>query len=134
MKLDIRSPNLLVSEALREHTTRNLRFSLGRWAPQIERVVVTVADINGPRGGLDKRCGVRVVGRDGWLVTITHTERSCEAAVSHAVSRAARTVARRIDRKRRPARAALSSNLSLRSGRWAERERLTEDSSAQTAS
>ena len=114
MKLDIRSPNLMVTDKLREHTTRSLHFSLGRLAPQIERVVVTVADINGPRGGLDKRCGVRVVGRDGWLVTVKHTERSCEAAVSHAVSRAARTVARRIDRKRRPTRAVLSPNLSLR--------------------
>jgi ribosome hibernation promoting factor len=114
MKLDIRSPNLMVNDELRDHTKRNLHFSLGRLAPQIERVVVTVADINGPKGGLDKRCGVRVVGRDGWLVTVTHTERSSESAVSHAVARAARAVARRIERRRRPARSVLSRNLSLR--------------------
>ena len=116
MKIDIRSPNLMLTNDLREHTTRNLRFSLGRFAPRIQRVVVTVADINGPKGGFDKQCGVRVVGRNGWLVTVMHTERSSEAAVSHAVSRAARAVARRIDRNRRPVRSVRSmpsANLSL---------------------
>lgn len=100
MQVDIRSPNFVVSRALRQHARRCLDFAFSRFSPQVDRVVVTLADINGPRGGLDKRCGIRVVGRNGWTIHVMHTEPTAEAAVSHAVARAGRTLARRLDRER----------------------------------
>lgn len=101
MQLEIRSPNLFLNQRVREHASRRVHFAFSRFSTRIDRVVITVADINGPKGGLDKRCGVRVAGRDGWLVTVMDTDGQIEAAVSRAVSRASRAVSRQIDKQRR---------------------------------
>ena len=49
-----------VSEGLHDFITRRLHFVLGRFAREIERVTVRVGDLNGPRGGTDKRCHMEV--------------------------------------------------------------------------
>ena len=38
-----------------------LGAKLGKFATSIERVSVRVADVNGPRGGVDKMCRIKVV-------------------------------------------------------------------------
>lgn len=47
-------------EELSNHVQRRLRFALARLADHIRAVTVQLRDINGPRGGVDKSCTVRV--------------------------------------------------------------------------
>ena len=56
MKIDIRSTNVPLSDALRDHTTHRLRFALRAMASRLDRVVVRLVDVNGPKGGPDKVC------------------------------------------------------------------------------
>ena len=61
MQLDIQARNFSLTTALRNHTERRLGFALSARDDHIQRVIVRLSDINGPRGGADKCCHVQVV-------------------------------------------------------------------------
>ena len=51
MKIDIRSQGVVVSDDLREHIERCVSFGLDWAEHDVDRIVVSLSDINGPRGG-----------------------------------------------------------------------------------
>ena len=94
MQIDIQARNFSLTDALRTHVERRLGFALARNADHIQRVVVRLSDINGPRGGADKCCHIQVVLRHLPEVVIQDTEADLYVAIYRALDRAARTVAR----------------------------------------
>ena len=60
MQIDIQTLGFTLTDALREHTHSRLGFALAHGAETIDRVTVRLSDINGPRGGADKRCHIHV--------------------------------------------------------------------------
>lgn len=105
MQIEIRSLNDSVEHPQRAYVERRLLFALGRFGSRIRRVLVRLEDLNGPRGGLDKRCHIeaRLAGRGMLVVDVRDVE--LEPAVSRAASRIARRVrdeltTRRSQRKR----------------------------------
>lgn len=100
MKLTIRARHIDLDPELRDQIRRKLAFALGRVAGAIRQVDVTIADINGPRGGLDKLARIQIRG-SGWPpIIIEDLGYEPLSAVSVAVERAARAVVRRIARRR----------------------------------
>jgi ribosome-associated translation inhibitor RaiA len=95
-----------VTEELHDFITRRLHFALGRFAPEVERVTARIGDVNGPRGGMDKRCRLEVKLRGLGNVLGEACADDFEAAVAFAAERLERGVARALQRrhhtKRRP--------------------------------
>ena len=60
MQFEIRARDISISQALRNHIERRLRFALDRFARRIRQVRVTLGDPNGPRGGIDKCCKLAI--------------------------------------------------------------------------
>lgn len=85
---------------VRAYIERRLRFALGRFGPRLEGIVLRIADVNGPKGGEDKRCTVAVRLRPDREVLVTHAHRDVRAAVDLAAERAGSAVAREIARLR----------------------------------
>lgn len=100
MKVHVRFRGLQLSGALREFVLRRVHFQLSRFGHELTAVVVRVGDVNGPRGGIDKRCQVTVRGPRVRSSTLQETSSDAYAAVSSAVDRVARTVGRGIERAR----------------------------------
>jgi ribosomal subunit interface protein len=100
MDLDVRGRHLQVSDALRAHLARRLAFALGRVSHRIGSARVRLEDVNGPKGGVDKRCRVAVRGDRGWVVMIEELDSDVYAAVDRAAGRAARAVERTLGRER----------------------------------
>lgn len=98
MELEVRGRHLHVSGALRQHLERRLGFALGRVSHRINTVWVRLEDTNGPKGGLDKRCRIKVAGGGGWLVMIEEHDSDAYAAVERAAGRAGRAVERTLER------------------------------------
>ena len=96
MQIDIQARNFLLTDALRNHTKRRLGCALSARDDHIQRVIVRLSDINGPRGGADKCCHIQVAIPHLPDVVIEDTEANLYAAID----RTAHTVGRRLMRKR----------------------------------
>jgi len=102
MRFYISGDLLKVTTGLREYIDRRLHFALGRFATAIDNVSVRVGDVNGPRGGVDKRCQIVVALRAPGSnpIAIDDNDEDVHVAVARASDRAGRTVARAVQRRR----------------------------------
>ncbi|MFA9216047.1 MAG: HPF/RaiA family ribosome-associated protein [Sphingomonadaceae bacterium] len=98
MHIAIQSNGLVLTESLREYVHRRLQTSLG-WA-LTRRLAVWLSDINGPRGGRDKRCKIQISLDHGKTIVIEDTEEDLYAAIDLAAERADRALARQLARNR----------------------------------
>ena len=89
-----------LTDALRDHVERRLGFAFARGGERIRRILVRLSDINGPRGGCDKRCHLRVCLEQSPEVVIEETQGDLYSAVDRAAKRAAVSIARRLSRQR----------------------------------
>ena len=74
MNLQVYELNIRRSDALRSHVERRFHFALARILRRVGLIVVRFADLNGPRGGRDKRCDVQVQLVGGQTVRIRETD------------------------------------------------------------
>lgn len=99
MMIVIQCQGFQLTPALREHVRRRLGFSLARANNHISRVDVSLSDINGPRGGIDKRCLVKVRLEGLQLVVVEDVQSNLYSAIDRAAGRAGRIVLRRLARQ-----------------------------------
>lgn len=100
MQIDIQARNFSLTNALRGHVERRLGFALSTRDDHIQRIMVRLSDVNGPRGGEDKCCHIQVVLPKLTDVVIEDTEMDMYTAIDRAADRAGRTVNRRLTRQR----------------------------------
>jgi ribosome-associated translation inhibitor RaiA len=96
MNLDIRTRGFSLTDALRTHCERQLGFALSRFGDRLTRVTVRLVDINGPHGGVDKRCSLVISLRGLGPVVVESTDVDLYAAISRSAERAGQAVARRV--------------------------------------
>jgi putative sigma-54 modulation protein len=60
MHIEIHPSNVDLRSEYVERIERRIQFSLSRIGKRIRLIEVRLSDINGPRGGIDKRCRVLV--------------------------------------------------------------------------
>jgi ribosome-associated translation inhibitor RaiA len=100
VNVEIRTRGFSLTPGLRTFAERRVEFALDRYGERIARVRVTVADVNGPKGGEDKSCRVEVRLRGGRAVRTAAADADAYAAMGAAVHRAGRAVARALERER----------------------------------
>jgi putative sigma-54 modulation protein len=100
MRIAIQARGFDLTEALRKHTERRLQFALSWAAHGVRTVTVRLSDINGPRGGNDKRCSIQIPIPGGQDVVVEDVEADFYAAIDCAAGRTERAVARRFERLR----------------------------------
>ena len=79
---------------LRDLAVRRVRFVMRRLTWLVPRAEVHLSDVNGPRGGVDKRCQVELKTDGAGPVVITAVARDWRSALDSALGRAARMVMR----------------------------------------
>jgi len=100
MQYRIHGQGVKITASLKRETERHLRFALSRFSPSIEQVGVRLIDVNGPRGGVDKRCRIVVTMKDADTIVVEAEDARMNAAISAAADRMGRTVARAVRRRR----------------------------------
>ncbi len=99
MQIDIKTHRFPLTDALRSHARRRLYYALSSIDEPIQRVVVRLSDVNGPRGGMDKRCRLQLVLAGLPDVIVEDTQADLYVAIDRASDRAGRTLVRRLERR-----------------------------------
>ena len=114
MRIHIQARHFTVTDALRSHAIRRIRFALTFCDIHIHRIVMRLSDINGPRGGADKCCHLQVSLVGLHDVIVEDIEADLYVAIDRAANRAGCTIRRRLTRRRdRARRSAFSDVLSV---------------------
>ena len=83
---------------LRDMTERRVRFVLRRLGWLVPRAEVQMSDVNGPRGGIDKRCQVELRTDGAGSVVVASVAGDWRAALNKALAKAARFLMRALRR------------------------------------
>ena len=89
---------------MRELSIERVRFALRRLNALVPRAKVQFSDVNGPRGGVDKRCQVELSTEAAGTVVIASLARDWRTALDRALGRATRVLTRSLQRKQKPTR------------------------------
>jgi hypothetical protein len=89
---------------LRELSVERVRFSLRRLSALVPRAKVQFSDVNGPRGGVDKRCQVELSTETGGTVVIASLASDWRTALDRSLRRATRVLIRSLQRNQKPVR------------------------------
>lgn len=100
LNLDVRALKYEIDDELLEHIERRLRFALRRFADHVGEVQIQLADVNGPRGGVDKRCRITVPLLPRGVVRVEGDGDDPFALVAQVAKRVGRSVRRTLARRR----------------------------------
>jgi hypothetical protein len=89
---------------MRDFSVDRVRFALRRLVVLVPRAKVQFSDVNGPRGGVDKRCHVELKTVNAGTVVITSLARDWRTALDRSLARAARVLTRGLQRSQKPVR------------------------------
>ncbi len=101
MELKVHGQNIEVTDAISSHVHDRFRLALDSHERHVNDVTVRLADVNGPKGGVDMRCHATIHLRRGDPVVVEETEEDLYAAISVAADRAKQVVTRRLEKRRR---------------------------------
>lgn len=82
------------ADELRDVAQRRMRFVFRRIDWLVPKATVQLSDVNGQRGGIDKRCQVEIKSDVAGTVVVTSVSRDWRTALDKALSRAARFLMR----------------------------------------
>lgn len=108
MQINVQARGFVMTSAIEAHLRRQLRFAFDHPNNRVRRVFVRLSDINGQRGGIDKRCQLQVRLADSSDVVIADVQQDLYLAMSRAIERAAGAVGRRLGRTRQMQRVSVA--------------------------
>jgi putative sigma-54 modulation protein len=94
--IEIRSNIECSNREIREFAEQRIRFALDRFRG-LRRIVVSIQDVNGPRGGRDKACRV-VAEFDFANVIVEEVQEIWQSSLARALRRVAQNAARKLRR------------------------------------
>jgi hypothetical protein len=89
---------------MRELSVERVRITLRRLSSLVPRAKVQFSDVNGPRGGVDKRCQVELSTEAAGTVVIASLARDWRTALDRSLRRATRVLTRSLQRNQKPSR------------------------------
>ncbi len=89
---------------MRDLSVARMRFALRRLRTFVPRAKVQFSDVNGPRGGVDKRCQVELTTEKAGTVVIASLARDWRTALDRSLGRATRVLTRSLQRVQKPVR------------------------------
>ncbi|MEZ6194123.1 MAG: HPF/RaiA family ribosome-associated protein [Planctomycetota bacterium] len=98
MDISIRSAGVSLDRAA---ARRFIADGFARLVPAPRRVEVDLSDVNGPRGGVDTRCALRIEMPGAGVIVSEERGENGRLALGRALGRAMRALRRRLDRRPR---------------------------------
>lgn len=94
MDIEIHTRGFDLTDGIKEHAERRMLYAFD-WARYLlTRIVVRLDDVNGPRGGKDKRCSIRIPLSGYPDLVIEDIQSDLYVAIDRSVERADRSLRR----------------------------------------
>lgn len=97
------------AKPLKDMTLERLRFALRRMAQQVNTARVSFTDVNGPRGGLDKRARIQLHLDAHGTVIVGATSSNWHASLEDALRRMVAKLVKTLSQARRPRRQSMKA-------------------------
>ena len=98
MKTEIRAKNIQQPQDFQEHVERRVALELSRFSGRLSGVTVWLEDVNGPKGGVDKHCRVKVSGPGVGPIVAEGRDTDMKSALNRAIATVGRAVSRSLRR------------------------------------
>ena len=102
MKIDVRVRGIDFTDELHKAVERIIAFAVDRFDTQVDKISVYLADVNGPKGGVDKLCQITANLSRGNPVLILEKGTEILSMVNRAASRVGHRIGRNLQYQRRP--------------------------------
>jgi len=86
--------------ALRAFAEQSIETQFSRFSSRVVSVNIYLSDVNGLRGGVDKRCGVEVGLTRRRRLFVEETRQDVYISIGHAIERAASAVEKTLERSK----------------------------------
>jgi putative sigma-54 modulation protein len=94
--IEVRSKSPFIEREVVEFAESRIHFALDRFR-HLRRLLIFIEDVNGPKGGADKRC--HIVAEFAFATVVAQeTQSTWQGAVARVIHRIAQTAARRLQR------------------------------------
>ena len=100
MRIEIQATNFRLKPKARSFLLKRLNYAFRRTSDFVQLISMRLSDVNGPRGGVDKSCLVRIRMPGQSDVVVENTETNLNLAVHSAIRRARRSVLRQMKKQR----------------------------------
>ena len=99
MKFNITFRKTSSTDDVIDYIHRRLSFAFARMEHVIDSGSITISDINGPKGGVDKQCRVVIKPTGMKRIVISEKQPDLRLAVDRSISRASHSLSRQLKRK-----------------------------------
>ncbi len=89
---------------MRDVALDRMRFTLRRLSGLVPHAKIQLSDVNGPRGGVDKRCQVELKTQTAGTLVISALANNWRTALDQSLTRASKVLTHTMQRKHQPAR------------------------------
>ncbi len=96
MELTVHGHHFAITNDLAEHAQTRFEAALGQHDGWVTNVVLRLEDVNGPKGGVDKRCHATINLRAGGTVVLEEMTEDVYSAINVVADRAKQAVGRKI--------------------------------------
>ncbi|MCD8521212.1 MAG: HPF/RaiA family ribosome-associated protein [Saccharospirillaceae bacterium] len=100
MVIEIQTRNIHLSNKLRGMLRKRVEQAFDRLQHHVQKVCIRLADVNGPKGGIDKSCQFHLSLSDHPDVIVRSQASELEVAINKSAARSARALMRRIGKRR----------------------------------
>jgi len=100
MQVFINSNNFEMTEALSRHIKERIEFTLSRFGSLVKKIVVSITDENGPKGGVDKSCIIRIQTDTFSELVVKDTKSDVYTAIGRAIARSKHSLSKQVNRSK----------------------------------
>ncbi len=97
MVIVVNDKQKLLSSTAINKAEKKAHAAFAKFGSNVKALEITVHDVNGPRGGVDKQCQVLVKLHKSKDIAVNVIDESLSRAIPSAINRASRSVARQLE-------------------------------------
>lgn len=113
MRTEINFRKINRSKEITDYINSRISSAFSRAEDNIESTSLTVSDINGPKGGIDKECTIIIKAAGIKSIVISEQQSKIYAAIDRCISRASQSLMKQLQRRKKIVKTKITKQILL---------------------